>query len=90
MEHKLPDYQSWAYAPDGKTKIRSAAWDISMLITRHKDDCAVLADLRRTAGQHVMGAVQRLESAQKTACTCGSAERREMVLDTKGVTSPNT
>lgn len=85
----MPDYQSWAYAPDGVTKVRSAAWDIGQLITRHKPDCAVVADLRRTAGQHVMDAEGRLESARTTACTCGSAERREVELHIKGAKSPN-
>jgi hypothetical protein len=51
------------------------SWGISMLLTWHRVDCAVSAELRRSVGKgHT--AERRLELARSTACTCGSAERK--------------
>ncbi len=64
-----------SHTPAGVEK-GHASYDISMVLTRHATFgtvCARVLDLRRTAGKGRPG-VARLESALKTACTCGAGD----------------
>lgn len=75
----MPDYQAYESRDDGRL-VEIPAWFIGLLIARHEDECAVRADLRRTAGQHAHSASERLQSARTASCTCGSFERQTLTI----------
>lgn len=75
----MSSYESKTWARDPVTGeerlVEIPSWGISMLLTRHRVDCAVCAELRRSVGKGYT-VERRLELAREAACTCGSAERQ--------------
>lgn len=71
MLSTLYEAKQWVDGPDGPVLVRRASWDITQELTRHRDDCRVLVELRRTVGKG-MDAERRLSIAQTAACTCGA------------------
>lgn len=70
----LYEAKQWGRDEHGKpVLVRVVAWDIGQLMTRHREDCRVREELRRSA-RTATPAARRLELAQTTACTCGARE----------------
>jgi len=58
----------------GDSPVGTAVWDIGQTLTRHESIgptvCALVAELRRTAGQEATERMRQL-IASKVTCTCG-------------------
>lgn len=70
----LYEKSEWVEGPDGKPVLRRRpGWDLTQELTRHRADCRVSEEIRRSVGKG-MEIDRRLALAQTAACTCGARD----------------